>query len=390
MKQKDHAHRSNDQAFLEQRPFQVVDRTLDQLGAIIDRHDLGPGRQARGDLGDLGLDVGDHVECVLAEARHDDAGGHLALAVQLGDAAPLGGHQLDAGDVAHPHRRAALGLEHDVGDVLLALQVAATPHHVFLLGELHHPPADVAVGGADGLRDCIERDAVAGQAQRIDGDLVLAHEAADAGDFGHALRLGELVAHVPVLQAAGVGQAHVLAEHRVLVDPAHAGRIRPDLRRDALRQAAGSRAQIFEHARACPVDVGAVLEDHIHVGRAEHREAAHHLGARHRQHRGGERIGDLVLDHLWRLARVVGVDDHLHVREVGQRVERGVLDRVETAADQEQRGQQHQEDIARRPVDHAVEDAGGGGRRAERSLHLNAPGGRRRHRRRRLAAARCR
>jgi hypothetical protein len=117
MQQEDHAHGGDDQALLEQRPFQVADGALDQLGAVIDRHDLGARRQPGRDLGDLGLDVGDHVERVLAEARHDDAGGDLALAVQLGDAAPLGRHQLDAGDVAHPHRRAALGLQHDVGDV---------------------------------------------------------------------------------------------------------------------------------------------------------------------------------------------------------------------------------------------------------------------------------
>src|SRR5690606_10460781 len=199
----------------------------------------------------------DHVERVLAEARHHDAGRHFALAVQLGDAAALGRHQLDAGDVAHAHRGAALGLEHDAGDVVHAAQVAPAAHHVFLLGELHHATADVAVGGADGLRDLVERDAVARQPQRIDGDLVLAHEAADAGDLGYALRLGELVAHIPVLQAAGVGEAHVAAHHRVLVHPAHAGRVRPDLRRHALRQAAGGGAQVLEHARGRPVDAGA-------------------------------------------------------------------------------------------------------------------------------------
>jgi hypothetical protein len=32
-------------------------------------------------------------------------------------------------------------------------QVAEPAHHVFLLGELDHAAADVAVGGADDLRD---------------------------------------------------------------------------------------------------------------------------------------------------------------------------------------------------------------------------------------------
>ena len=63
-------------------------------------------RQAAGDLGDLLLDVGDHVQRVLAVARHDDARHHLALAVELGQAAPLVRAQLDAGDVAEQHRHA--------------------------------------------------------------------------------------------------------------------------------------------------------------------------------------------------------------------------------------------------------------------------------------------
>src|SRR3712207_7297721 len=49
-------------------------------------------------------------------------------------------------------------------------------------------------------------------------DLVLLDEAADAGDLGHPLGLGELVAQVPVLQRAQLGQRAVLGEHHVLVD----------------------------------------------------------------------------------------------------------------------------------------------------------------------------
>ena len=141
------------------------------------------------------------------------------------------------------------------------------------------------------------------QALRVDDDVVLLDEAADAGDFGDAFGLGEAVAHVPVLQRAQFGERAVLGEQGVLIDPADAGRVGPERRGDAGGQAAGRGVQVFEDARARPIDVGAVLEDHIDERHAEIREAAHHARLRHGEHGGGERIGDLVLDHLRRLAR---------------------------------------------------------------------------------------
>ena len=52
---------------------------------------------------------------------------------------------------------------------------------------------------------------------------------------GYTRCLGELVPHVPVLQAPCLGERHVTAEQRVLVDPADAGGVGTDLRCHALR-----------------------------------------------------------------------------------------------------------------------------------------------------------
>src|SRR6266487_1227432 len=43
--------------------------------------------------------------------------------------------------------------------------------------------------------------------------------------------------------------------------------------------------QVFEHPRARPVGVGAVLEEDVHEVIAEERIAAHGLRSRHREHR---------------------------------------------------------------------------------------------------------
>ena len=150
------------------------------------------------------------------------------------------------------------------------------------------------------------------------------HHAADGrdlGDVGHRL---QLVLEEPVLQRAQFGQVVLAApiDQRVLVDPADARGIGPQRRLRAGRQPALHLVQILEHPRAREVDVGAVLEQDVDERVAEERVAAHDLGPRHRQHRRRQRIGDLVLDDLRRLARIRRADDHLRVRKVGNRVER--------------------------------------------------------------------
>ncbi len=98
-------------------PFSVSIARSIRSGAVIDRHDLGALRQAGGDLGEPRLDVLDHRQRVGAEALQHDAARDLALAIELGDAAPLIRPDLDAGDILYPQRHAAVGLQHHILDV---------------------------------------------------------------------------------------------------------------------------------------------------------------------------------------------------------------------------------------------------------------------------------
>ena len=148
-------------ALLEQRAAQGLDGAVDQLGAVVDRHHLHALGQRRRDLRQPRLDVGDDVERVGAEALQGDAAGHLAFAVELGDAAPLVGPKLDAGDVLEQHRRAAVGLDDDAFEVGDALDVAAAAHHELVLGELDRAAADVHVVLADDLAHLGQRNAEA-------------------------------------------------------------------------------------------------------------------------------------------------------------------------------------------------------------------------------------
>ena len=195
--------------------------------AVVDRHDLDALGQARRHFGKPRLDVVDHVERVGAEALQHDAARDLALAVELGDAAPFVGAELDARHVLQEDRRAAVVLQHDLLQIGDALQIAAAAHDEFEFGQLDGAAADVHVAGADGV-------AHLGQAGcrelrrrlRIDHDVVLLDEAADAGDFGDAFRLGEAVADRTSPAASAVRPAiSSLAMQRILVDPADAGGI---------------------------------------------------------------------------------------------------------------------------------------------------------------------
>src|SRR5690606_8225176 len=116
-----------DQALLEQRRAQGLDRTHDEVGPVIDRLNSDALGKAPGKFGDLVLHAADHGQGVLAEPRNDDPGHDVAFAVQVGDATTLVWHQFHPGDVADQHRCASFGTQHQALDVFDAAQVATAP-----------------------------------------------------------------------------------------------------------------------------------------------------------------------------------------------------------------------------------------------------------------------
>src|SRR2546425_12737155 len=65
-----------------------------------------------------------------------------------------------------------------------------------------------------------------------------------------------------------------------------------------------------------------------------------HLGDR--EERGEQRIGHLVLDDLGCLARVVGVDDHLSIREIRDRIHRHGAEQEYAGHEYEDRAERHE------------------------------------------------
>ena len=142
-----------------------------------------------------------------------------------------------------------------------------------------------------------------------------------------------------------------LINERVFENPADAGRVRADHRIHAFRQRAAHRVQIFDHARARPVDVGAVLENDVDERFAEHRFAADEFHFRRGDEDGGNRIGDLVFDQIGRAAFPIGVDDDLHVAQVRNRIERRVHETINPARDSEDREDEDEKFVPRARFD---------------------------------------
>src|SRR5262249_50809271 len=246
------------------------------------------------------------------EPLQGDAGDDFALAVHFRDAPALIRSEFDAGYVLEQHRQAAIILDHDLLKVGQALDIATSAHRKFGLCKLDRAPAHVHVAGAQGFTDFGERDAKGLQPARVNHDAVLLDETANARNLRDAFRLGDAVANIPILNGAQFGQAPLRAADDVLVDPSDARRVGAEAWRDTGRQPARGGTEIFEDARARPVEIGPVFKNDVDERYPEEREAAHHPRFRNAQHRGGERIRDLILDHLRGLAGIFRIDDHLH------------------------------------------------------------------------------
>ncbi|MCY1284520.1 hypothetical protein D9M70_334230 [compost metagenome] len=263
---------------------EVFHGTIDQLAAVIGGDDLHPGRQAFLQLIQLGLDRGDGLAGVLATAQDHHATDRLTLTVEFGDPAAHLRPLLDGGHIAEGDRHAANAeLERHGTEVVQGLQVPRGAHHVFGFGHRQHGSAGFLVGLADGLDHRILGDPQAGQSNRIELHLVLLDHAAHGRHFGDVGQGLQLELEKPVLQGAQLRQVVPAAaiHQRVLVDPADSGGVRPQRRLGGARQAALDLAEVLQHPRAGPVQVGTILEDHVDKAVTEEGIATHRLRAGH-------------------------------------------------------------------------------------------------------------
>jgi len=128
-------------------------------------------------------------------------------------------------------------------------------------------------------------------------------EAADARDFSDAFRLGDAITNIPVLQRAQIGEETCFGLQRILVDPADAGRV--PVPKVGVTPGGNLRAAALRYSRTrrrAPVDIGAILGKMSRRRKPRKMKSLAPLRFRHRQASlSVSGIGDLILDHLWRL-----------------------------------------------------------------------------------------
>ena len=239
MKKKDQADNTHNDAFFNQFFFQRGDRFQDEVRTVIGGHDLYALRKRRLDLLELFLYPVDQIKGILAIAHDHNATHNLALAVQLGYAAPHIRPQSHSADVSHQDRGApAIAPHGDHLDILYRLDVAPAAHHVLRPAELDRAAADVVVAHADGIHDALDREAIGCQAVWVQVYLILADESAQACHFRDPFDAADLIAKIPVLQAAELSQIMFAGfiHQSVLKDPAHSRCIRPESRRNPARE----------------------------------------------------------------------------------------------------------------------------------------------------------
>ena len=156
-------------------------------------------------------------------------------------------------------------LERDCPEVLQGLEVARRPHHKFAFGHGQHRAAGFLIGLADGLSDFSLSNAQRGHFQGIELHLILLDHPAHGRHFRHIGQGFEFELEKPVLQGAQLCEVMLATavHQRVLINPAHPRGIRAQRRFGAGGQAALNLAQVLQHPRARPIQVGAVFKQHI-------------------------------------------------------------------------------------------------------------------------------
>ena len=174
--------------------------------------------------------------------------------------------------------------------------------------------------------------------------------AADGVHLGHARHLQELRADHPVLQAAQrggvVGLAIGLAGggvgfDGVQKDLTQARSYGPHRGFHITWQAAARLLQTLVDEIAGEVEIGAFLEHHRDLRQAIARERTAVFQPRQAGDGGFNRHGDALLDLQRRVTGCLGVDLHLHIGDVGNRINRQTLVVVDAERDEGEHQRHH-------------------------------------------------
>ncbi len=223
-------------------------------------------RQRRADLRDAFLERVRDLKRVLRLLHDHDAAHDLALAVQVGDPAPLVVADLDVADVLELDRPAVPAMTDDqrlqVVDVVVIHDAADL---VVAIRDLDRAPAGFLERASQRVDELPQRNAGVREQRREHLELILLLQSADGRDFGDAgqrLQRGLDLIVVEQPQLARIAEL-LLVDQRVLVDPTDAACVRADAHGGVGRQLLANRVEPLRNGRAHGVTPRRAAQDHI-------------------------------------------------------------------------------------------------------------------------------
>ena len=215
-----------------------VSGQMDQLRAVIDLFHVHAGRQDAGvvDLLHQRLDALDGRQAFGAAPHQHDALHDVVVVILPRDAEPRLVAHGDCRHVAHQHRRAVIGGQHGVGDVIGRVDQPDAAHHCCLWTEIHRLAADIDIGVVQRRQHLRNGQAVMQQLVLVDVDFIGLGLAAPAGDVDHARHRLEATLQHPVLDRFEVGHGVAGRPHHAIAQDLADRTFRRDLWHDVVRQ----------------------------------------------------------------------------------------------------------------------------------------------------------
>ena len=148
------------------------------------------------------------------------------------------------------------------------------------------------------------------------------YESADGRDFGNTLYGRERVTQIPILNGAQLGEIMLsrVIDECVFVNPAYSSGVRADCWVHSFGKRTAHRIEVFNHAGTRPINVSAILKNDVDERFAEHRFATNEFHFGRGDEDAGNWICDLVFNEIGRASFPLGVNDHLHVAQIGNRI----------------------------------------------------------------------
>ena len=297
----------------------------------------------------LGDGLGDRA-AVLADQHEHRAEHYLTAVLTRGPGAQFLA-DADFGHIPNSHRDALPAADNDIADVVDVGDLARRADQILFAALFDVAGADIGIVALDGGDQILQRQALGHQFVGQGRNLELLGVAADGVDLGHTGHIAQLRLDDPVLDLTQIGRCVRCA---VCLARAFPGFDRPH---ENLPQAGGDRSHAGLGARrqfalglldalinelAREVDVGAVLEDNRDLRQAVARQRAGLLQAGQACHDGFNGVGDALFGFERRIAGRSRVDLHLHVGNVGHRIDRQLLVTVNAQRRHAEHHQQHQ------------------------------------------------